>query len=269
MRDKVLEAKSILERFSLKGKHSLVTGGGQGIGRAIAHGLADAGASVAIVDIELGRAEEVASELKEKGVDSMALRADVTKRDDIHSALSVIEESWGDLTIAVNNAGICIWDDAESLPDENWDKVMDLNLRGLFICCQLEGWMMIEKGYGKIINIASISGHVVNVPQHQVSYNASKAAVIHLSRSLAVEWAPKGVRVNSISPGYTRTKLVAELLKDPGIKNEMMPIWLGMTPMGRMVEVTDLQGAAVFLASEASDFMTGQDLIIDGGYCCQ
>jgi NAD(P)-dependent dehydrogenase (short-subunit alcohol dehydrogenase family) len=125
---------------------------------------------------------------------------------------------------------------------------------------------MLEAGYGKIINTASMSGHIVNTPQNQLAYNASKAAVMHLTRTLAAEWAPRGVRVNSISPGYTRTKLVDDLLASP-IGQRMLPKWLELTPMGRMVEVTDLQGAVVYLASEASDFMTGHDMIIDGGYC--
>jgi NAD(P)-dependent dehydrogenase (short-subunit alcohol dehydrogenase family) len=125
---------------------------------------------------------------------------------------------------------------------------------------------MLGAGYGKIINTASMSAHIVNTPQNQVAYNASKAGVIHLTRTLAAEWAPRGVRVNSISPGYTRTKLVDDLLATP-IGQRMMPKWMDMTPMGRMIDVTDLQGAVVYLASEASDLMTGHDMVIDAGYC--
>jgi NAD(P)-dependent dehydrogenase (short-subunit alcohol dehydrogenase family) len=124
---------------------------------------------------------------------------------------------------------------------------------------------MLAAGYGKLINTASMSGSIVNTPQNQVAYNASKAGVIQLTRSLAAEWARRGVRANSISPGYTRTLLVDNLLATP-VGQSMMPTWLSMTPMGRMGEVTDLQGAVVYLASEASDFMTGHDLVIDGGY---
>ena len=125
---------------------------------------------------------------------------------------------------------------------------------------------MLEAGYGKIINTASMSGHIVNTPQNQMAYNTSKAGVIHLTRSLAAEWAPRGVRVNSISPGYTRTELVDQFIQKP-IGREKLPVWLSLTPMNRMGEVTDLQGAVVYLASAVSDFMTGQDMIIDGGYC--
>jgi NAD(P)-dependent dehydrogenase (short-subunit alcohol dehydrogenase family) len=137
----------------------------------------------------------------------------------------------------------------------------------VFLCAQAEARVMLPVGYGKIINTASMSASIANMPQKQVAYNASKAGVLHLTRSLAAEWAPQGVRVNSISPGYTRTQLVDDLLATP-IGKEMLPRWMAMTPMAKMAEVTDLQGAAVFLAAEASDFMTGSDIIIDGGYCC-
>jgi NAD(P)-dependent dehydrogenase (short-subunit alcohol dehydrogenase family) len=135
------------------------------------------------------------------------------------------------------------------------------------MCAQAEAKVMLAQGYGKIINTASMSGSIVNWPQNQATYNISKAGVIHLTRSLAAEWASRGVRVNCISPGYTQTALVENLLDTP-TGREMAPHWLARTPMGRMAQVTDLQGAAVFLASEASDFMTGADVVIDGGYCC-
>jgi NAD(P)-dependent dehydrogenase (short-subunit alcohol dehydrogenase family) len=172
---------------------------------------------------------------------------------------------WGKLTIGVNNAGIGLWADAEAMTLEEWDRVIALNLRGVFLCAQAEGRAMLAAGYGKIINTASMSGSIVNTPQNQVAYNASKAGVIQLTRSLAAEWAQRGVRANSISPGYTRTLLVDKLLNTPA-GQAMMPTWMRMTPTGRMGEVTDLQGGVVYLASEASDFMTGHDLVIDGGY---
>ena len=141
-----------------------------------------------------------------------------------------------------------------------------LNLTGVYLCCKHEGRVMIEKGYGKIINTSSMSGHIVNTPQNQSAYNTSKAGVLHLTKSLAAEWAQKGVRVNSISPGYTRTKLVEEFLETPP-GQKALPVWMERTPMGKMLDVTDLQGAVVFLAGPASDFMTGADMLIDGGYC--
>jgi NAD(P)-dependent dehydrogenase (short-subunit alcohol dehydrogenase family) len=267
MGDAVLDAKPILDRFRLDGRTALVTGGGQGIGRGFAHALGEAGAAVAVVDIDRELAEEVAVELGRKGIDSIAIRADVTKQDDVAAAVKTILGKWGKLTIGVNNAGRGQWVDSEAMSAGDWDKMFDLNLRAVFLCAQIEGNAMLSAGYGKIINTASMSGSIVNVPQNQLAYNTSKAGVIHLTRSLATEWATRGVRVNSISPGYTRTKLLENLLASPEGK-EMASMWTSLTPMKRMAEVTDLQGAVVFLASQASDFMTGSDLIIDGGYCC-
>jgi NAD(P)-dependent dehydrogenase (short-subunit alcohol dehydrogenase family) len=267
MSDKVLEVKPILERFRLDGRVALVTGGGQGIGRAFAHALGEAGAAVAVVDIDTDCAGAVTAELKQKGVDALAVTADVTQPDQVQAMVDVVMARWGKLTIGVNNAGIGFWEAAEEMSKDHWDRVMALNLTGVFLCAQAEGRVMLEVGYGKIINTASMSGHIVNTPQKQSAYNASKAGVLHLTRSLAAEWASRGVRVNSISPGYTRTLLVDKLLATPD-GQQVMPTWMGMTPMGRMAEVTDLQGAVVYLASGVSDFMTGHDLIIDGGYCC-
>jgi NAD(P)-dependent dehydrogenase (short-subunit alcohol dehydrogenase family) len=266
MADKVLDAKPILDRFRLDGRVALVTGGGQGIGRAFAHALGEAGAAVAIVDLVTEYAEAVTAELSEKGIDALAVTADVTKADQVQKMVDAVLDRWGKLTIGVNNAGIAAWIAAEEVSEEEWDKMMDLNLKGVFLCAQLEGPVMLEAGYGKIINTASMSGHIVNTPQKQMVYNTSKAGVLHLTRSLAAEWAPRGVRVNSISPGYTRTQLVEEFLEQP-VGQEKLPTWLSLTPMERLAEVTDLQGAIVYLASEASDFMTGHDMTIDGGYC--
>lgn len=266
MTDEVLEAKPILDRFRLDGRVALVTGGGQGIGRGFAHALGEAGAAVAVVDIVTERAEMVADELQTKGIDAIAITTDVTRPDQVQTTVNTILGHWGRLTIGVNNAGVGLWADAEAMTEDQWDKVLDLNLKGMFLCAQAEGRLMLAAGYGKIINTASMSGHIVNTPQNQCAYNASKAGVIHLTRSLAAEWAPRGVRVNSISPGYTRTKLVDDLVASPE-GQRMVPKWMELTPMGRMVEVTDLQGAVVYLASEASDFMTGHDVVIDGGYC--
>jgi NAD(P)-dependent dehydrogenase (short-subunit alcohol dehydrogenase family) len=266
MTDKVLQASPILERFRLDGRVALVTGAGSGIGRGYAYALAQAGAAVAIVDINGEAANTVAQELEDSGIESMAITSDVRKPREVKSMIQQVMDRWGKLTIGVNNAGIALWEESETHSIETWNDIIDVNLNGVFLCAQAEAKVMLEAGYGKIINTASISGHIANTPQNQTAYNTSKAAVIHLTRSLATEWAMRGVRVNSISPGYTRTKLVADLLEtEEG--QRILPIWMGMTPMGRMAEVTDMQGAVVYLASEVSDFMTGHDMVIDGGYC--
>jgi NAD(P)-dependent dehydrogenase (short-subunit alcohol dehydrogenase family) len=151
------------------------------------------------------------------------------------------------------------------MPEEEWRQIIDLNLTGVFLCAQVEARAMASAGYGKIINTASMSAHIANTPQNQVAYNASKAGVLHLTRTLAAEWAPKGIRVNSISPGYTRTQLVEDLLATP-IGRDMLPKWMSLVPMGRMAEVEDLQGAVVYLSAPVSDYMSGHDMVIDGGY---
>lgn len=266
MTDVVLSAKPILERFTLHGRVALVTGGGQGIGRAFAHALGEAGAAVAVADIKGELAEEVAGELAKKGIDALAVAADVTKVDEIQKMVDAVIGKWGKLTIAVNNAGIGDWTNAEDVSEENWDRISNLNLRGVFFCARAAGRVMLEAGYGKIINTASISGSISNTPQNQVVYNTTKAGVMHMTRSLAAEWAPRGVRVNSISPGYTRTKLLDDLVATP-LGQKTLPQWISRIPQGELLEVTDLQGAVVYLASEVSDFMTGHDMIIDGGYC--
>lgn len=266
MSDIVLETKPILDRFKLDGRVALVTGGAQGIGRAFAFALGQAGAAVAIVDISAENAEKTAAELSEHGIESMAVACDVTNHSQVQSMVQTIMSKWDKLTIGVNNAGIGQWIASEEMPEQDWDRMIGINLKGVFLCAQAEAQVMMKAGYGKIINTASISGSIVNTPQDQAHYNTAKAGVIHLTKSLGAEWAPDGVRVNCISPGYTRTQLVEDLLKTP-IGQKMRPEWERRTPMGRLAEVTELQGALVYLASEASDFVTGTDLIVDGGYC--
>jgi NAD(P)-dependent dehydrogenase (short-subunit alcohol dehydrogenase family) len=263
--DALLNTSPILERFRLHGRVALVTGGGQGIGRAFAHALGEAGAAVAVVDLVRARAEGVAHELAAKGIDSIAIVADVTQPDQVGKMVELVLGHWGKLTISVNNAGIGQWTDAEAVSPADWQRMLDVNLTGVFLCAQAAGRALLTAGYGKIINTASMSGSIVNTPQNQAAYNTSKAGVIHLTRSLAAEWAGRGVRVNSISPGYTRTQLVEDLVQTP-TGQAIMPRWLALTPLGRMGEVTDLQGAVVYLAAPASDFMTGHDLVVDGGY---
>lgn len=260
------EQASILDRFRLDGRTALVTGGAQGIGLGYCHALGEAGAKVALVDIDRDLAESALAGLAEKGIEALAVQADVTDPAAVSRMVQEVVEAWGGLTIAVNNAGMGLWRDAETMDYGEWRKLIDLNLNSVFLCAQAEAKVMLEAGYGKIINTASMSAHISNTPQNQAAYNSSKAGVLHMTRSLAAEWAPRGIRVNSISPGYTKTALVEKLLETPEGKS-MLPRWIERIPMQRMATTDDLQGAVVYLAAGVSDYMTGSDLIIDGGYC--
>ena len=251
---------SIMDKFRLDGKKALVTGGGSGIGRAYAHAFAEAGADVAIVDYNYKNADKVSSEIKDIGTNSLAIKADCSKIGDIENMIKVIKKEWDRLDIAVNNAGISIRGNAEDFLIEDWDKVMDLNLRGSFLCAQQEAKIMIPQKYGKIIFTSSRSAVMVNKPQFQISYSVSKAGVEHLTRCLAVEWIPYGIYVNCISPGAVYTPaLEADDLKP------LVKIWEDQYPIKRLGNVEEFKGVAVFLASDASTFMVGEIMVIDGG----
>jgi NAD(P)-dependent dehydrogenase (short-subunit alcohol dehydrogenase family) len=258
--------KDMMQRFSLEGRTALVTGGAQGIGKAFCEALVSAGAKVAVVDLNLPLAEETAHALTKDGGEAIAIRTDVTDLADVQKMVKQVVDKWGTLTIGVNNAGMGMWRDALTMDFSEWRKILALNLDAVFLCAQAEAQHMKQHSYGKIINTASMSAHISNTPQNQCAYNASKSGVLHLTRSLAAEWAPLHINVNSISPGYTKTDLVDKLLASPEGKS-VLPLWLERIPMGRMASVEDLQGAVVYLASEASDYMTGSDILIDGGYC--
>jgi NAD(P)-dependent dehydrogenase (short-subunit alcohol dehydrogenase family) len=264
MADEVLNGyggKRILDRFRLEGRSAVVTGAGQGIGRAFAHALGEAGARVAVVDLSLERCEQVAHELRGKGIEALPIAADVSAKGAADEYVERVVAEWGSVDIAVNNAGVNRNSAAEETTPEEWDEVMNLNLRSVFFGCQAEARAMFPNGYGKIVNTASMASLIVPHPQKQASYNASKAAVAHLTRTLAAEWADRGIRVNSISPGIIRTALIEE-------SKALRPLvtrWIDDIPLGRLGEVTDLQAAIVFLTCEASDYMTGHNLAIEGG----
>jgi NAD(P)-dependent dehydrogenase (short-subunit alcohol dehydrogenase family) len=255
-------SKPILERFRLDGRAALITGAGQGIGKAFASALGEVGAKVAVADLNETSAEQVTDELKEGGVQAIPIKVNVADPASVEAMVKQVIDQFGGLDIAFNNAGINKNSAAEETPLEEWDQTFAVNLRGLFVCCQLEGRQMLKAGYGKIINTASMSSLIVPHPQKQAAYNTSKAGVVNLTRSLAAEWADRGVRVNCISPGIVRTPLI---MNSPDLA-PLVIRWLQDIPMGRLCELEDLQGAAVYLASEMSDYMTGHNLVIEGGH---
>ena len=250
----------ILDKFRLDGKKVIVTGGSQGIGKAVALGLAEAGADLAIVARGLAKAEEAAHQIAKLGVKAIAVKADVTVPAEVDGMIKTILKAFGTVDVAFNNAGTAAVAKAEEMSYEELTRIFNVNLTGLFLTAQAAARVMIARKSGSIINMASMSAHVVNVPQATANYNASKAGVVQLTKCLAVEWAPHNVRVNSISPGYTRTEL-AESFSEALIKQ-----WVERIPMKRMARPEELAGVVLFLASEASSYCTGTDIVIDGGY---
>ncbi|NLI54917.1 MAG: SDR family oxidoreductase [Clostridiales bacterium] len=256
---------NIIDRMRLDGKAALVTGGARGIGQSVATAFAEAGADVAIVDVDFETAQKTAGELIHKtGRNCIALSCDVTKPDQVNNMISDVVSAYGKLDIAFCNAGICINTPAEDMTLEQWDKVIQINLTGVFLTAQAAGRQMLKQGYGSIINTASMSAHIVNTPQPQCAYNASKAGVIQLTKSLAIEWATRGVRVNSISPGYIGTDLT---LNSPTLV-PLIEEWNRMAPMHRLGRPDELQAVCVYLAGDASSFTTGADFKIDGAFTC-
>ena len=251
---------SLFNLFDLTGRKALVTGAGRGIGRVLALALAEAGCDVSILEIDMKNAESIVKDIHQLGRKGIAFRADVTRKEQVDKAFAETVKELGRLDICVNNAGISIQKPAEEMPEEDWDSILDINLKGVFLCCQAAARIMIPQQKGSIINIASMSGIAVNVPQRQAAYNASKAGVAMLSRSLAVEWAQYGIRVNSISPGYIKTEMTMSSM------TRLFPMWESLTPMGRLGEPEELRAAMLYLASDGSSYVTGHDLVVDGGY---
>lgn len=244
--------------FDLSGKCGYVTGGGSGLGRAIATSLTEAGAAVVVSDINLAAAEEVAKEIQVRGGRALALRTDVACKAEVEELVNTTTEKLGRLDFAFNNAGVLKIAKPEELSEQDWHAELDVDLSGVFLCCQAAGRYMIAHGGGKIVNTASISGMIVN---SGLTYSVAKAGVIQLTRVLALRWARHKVYVNCFSPGYIRTGMTAPHLTRPEVEQEM----LRQTPLRRLGEPRDLVGAALFLASPASDFVTGHNLVVDGG----
>ena len=249
------------ELFGLKGKVAVVTGGGRGIGQVVAVGLARAGAEVVILC--RSGARETVEKIAAAGGHSYWIATDVTKEESVDAAFAEILRRSGSVDVIFNNAGICMHQGTLEAKVEEFREVVDVNLTGEFIVARAAGRIMIEREiHGSIINMASMSGSIVNVPQWQCSYNVSKAAVIQMTRSLAVEWAQYQIRVNSLSPGYIATPMSVDT------PQELKDAWMPLIPMHRMGKPEELVPAVLYLAGSASGYTSGSDIIVDGAYTC-
>ncbi len=246
--------------FDLSGRTALVTGGNQGLGKAFATALAQAGARVAIAARDGERNEQVVAELAAAGHQVLAIQADLTDPEHVRRMTDEAVAGLGRVDVLVNNAGVCFHAPSWEVPDSEWDAVFDLNVKALWRTSLAVGGRMRQQGSGSIVNIGSISGIIVNRPQMQPAYNASKAAVHQLTKSLAAEWAPLGIRVNAVAPGYVKTDMA------PVDRPEFQRYWIEDAPMQRYATPEEIAPSVVFLASDAASFITGSVLVADGGY---
>jgi NAD(P)-dependent dehydrogenase (short-subunit alcohol dehydrogenase family) len=249
--------------FSLVGEVALVTGAASGIGKAIAQAVADSGASAGLVDLTEQANADTAEAISEAGGRCLPIAADVTQLAEVRAAVEQTEDAFGPLSLAVNSAGIANAAPAETLSLDQWQRVYDVDVTGVFLSCQAEAEAMLRNGRGSIVNISSMSGTIVNRGLQQVHYNSAKAAVSHLTRSLAMEWVDRGVRVNAVSPGYTATPM--------NTRPEMVDLvekFSEEIPMGRYADPEEIAGPVVFLLSPAASYCTGVDLLVDGGFTC-
>ena len=254
-----------LDLYRLQGKTAVVTGAGGAIGLATCHALAEAGAKVVVADVLGDAARKSQAELKGAGFDADMIELDVTKPDVVRRAAEDLNRKYGAVDVLVANAGIArSGTKGEEVEDEHWLNVIDVNLHGVFWCCRDFGKYMLQRGKGTVVTVGSMSGFIVNKPQPQSYYNASKAAVHHLTKSLAAEWGQRGVRINSVAPTYIETPLTKFAADTPG----MLDTWLDMTPMHRMGQPREIASVILFLASEASSLLTGSIVLADGGYTC-
>jgi NAD(P)-dependent dehydrogenase (short-subunit alcohol dehydrogenase family) len=252
----------LLEKFSLAGQVGIVTGGGQGLGKVFCRAFAEAGADIVVAEINPRTGPETVTELQQMGRRALFCQTDVSNRASVQAMVERCLGEYGRIDFLMNNAGITKWCEAEKVSEKDWRAVIDVNLNGLFFCCQAVAPAMIEQGRGSIVNIASMSGLIVNRPQPQASYNTSKAAVIHLTKSLAAEWALHHIRVNAIAPGYMDTPMAQPFFEDA----QYGGLWMDAIPMKRPGKPEELAPVAVFLASEASSYVTGTTIVVDGGY---
>ena len=253
----------VLDLFKLHDRVAIVTGGSRGLGKAMAAGLAEAGSHIVIADIDQEAAMRTAEEFAALGVQATAIQTDVTSEEQVQHMTDEVLRKFGRIDILINNAGIALHEKTEDLSFSDWNRVINLNLNGVFLVSKAVGKVMIGQKKGTMINIASMSGLIANTPQPQSAYNASKAAVIMLTKSLASEWAQHNIRVNAIAPGYMKTALTQPFFE---AGSEMVRKWMEMTPVGRPGNPEELAGMALYLASDASSFATGGVFTIDGGY---
>ena len=252
---------NIAPQFSMDGKVAVVTGSTRGIGRAIAEGLAGAGAAVTVNGRNSDSTQKAAAEIAAGGSKTLAVAADVSDAADVERLINSTVSKFGRLDVLVNNAGISpYYKAAETVTEAEWDEIMKVNLKSVFLCCQAASRVMIPQKSGRIINMSSIGGQVA-LPK-LFAYTAAKGAIDQMTRALAVEWAPYGIRVNAIAPAYVETDLTKGLRNNPKLRDEL----IRHVPLGRLGEPAEVVGAAIYLASDASSYVTGHVLTIDGGW---
>ena len=260
LNDLVKKASSVSSRFVLEGKNALVVGGTKGLGQAMALGLAGAGADVCVAARSKEEGEQTADAIKKLGKKGLFYAVDVTLEDSVKTMADNLSSQFGNIDILVNSQGLAYLQDSVDFDLEKWSEVLDVNLKSVMLCCKHFGRGMLSRGYGKIINVSSVRGFQGRA--RDLAYAPSKGAVNQLTRSLAIEWGPKGINVNGLAPVFTKTAMSMNILADPEVRNWV----LGRIAMHRLGELEDVFGPVIFLASSASNFVNGHTLPVEGGW---